>query len=230
MKNILEKTLTRRGVVSLAAAGMLYGIGSNMLGCVTPGHSSAGQGGDFVSPDEISNEVTSSGKTETPYTLFVNGNEKRVWYLASWWGKDEDADVYVFENSTVTKYGSSRIDLTMGDIAKFTDDEVIDYCIASAGSLKASEVVLHLFSDKTGNSVEREHIKGVGNEDFERNLECGFYYLYSPMNSPRIIYDSQFAGYEIYTTSGHSGYFVTKTDGSIDFALDDIGDYDIPVD
>ncbi|WP_302389676.1 hypothetical protein [Eggerthella sinensis] len=230
MKNILEKTLTRRGAVSLAAAGMLCGIGNNMLGCAAPGQSPAGQGGDFVSPDRVDSKSTSSIEVETPYTLFVDNVERRVWYLASWWGKDEDAEVYVFENGAVTRYGSSSIDLTMGDIAKSTDDEVIDYCKANAGSSKASEVALHLISDNTGNNVEREHVKGVGHEDFDRNLEYGFYYLYSPMNNSRPIYDSQFAGYEIYTTSGHSGYFVTKVDGSTAFALDNLSDYDIPVD
>lgn len=106
-------------------------------------------------------------------------------------------------------------------MAQHSEDKIIEYCQENIDG-ETTKVTLSLVSDNTGNKVENEGIDNIRGYSFE--------YLTSPIESPLPIYDAYFDGYYGYTGSGYTGYFVTKTDGSINFALDDIGDYDIPVD
>lgn len=183
----------------------------------------------------IESESASPVKTETPYTLFVDNDERSVWYLVgstSFWGKDADASVYVFEQGKITKFGN--YEMSVGSIAKLNDDQVIakfEEAISQSefSEIETEEVALHIVTDKTGNNVEREFVSGISNS-FDSDIENGQYSITSAMNEPLVIYDTKFAGYRFYTNSGYTGYFVTKTDGSTLYSLDNLGDYDIPVD
>lgn len=230
-KRTFAATLRLSGIAALACM-MLFAIS----GC-SPEQNDRGTPSSYqyeTPSDEP--EPTSSVSTETPYTLFVDNDERSVWYLVgntSSWGKDADAQVYVFEQGEVTSYPTYYMNL--GDAANHSDDQVVTHCeeVLSKSEYfepETENVTLHITTDKTGNSVEKEHVAGVGGNDIDYNVKYGFYYITSAVNEPLDIYDAQFAGYRFYTTSGYTGYFVTKTDGTTNFALDNLSAYDIPID
>lgn len=64
---------------------------------------------------------------ETPISEALNKNEPQIWYkVDEETSKDSKASVYVFKNNTLRVYSlGNRGNLTMGDLSKMTDDEII---------------------------------------------------------------------------------------------------------
>lgn len=182
------------------------------------------------------NGSKSEHSVETPNTLF-NASEPSIWYLharAEDFGKDyKPHNVFVFEKGQVTVYYNPSF--TYGDISKMNGDEVIEN-LNNDDTIKplTQEVVLHIYTDSTGNKVEREVL--IYNEYNESSSnESGFFKtddlnlgLLFPMSQGLEIYDSAFAGFV--SDRYADALFLTKVDGHFGFALDEIGTEGIEVD
>lgn len=103
--------------------------------------------------------------------------------------------IYVFQNNHMSVYDSydsdSNVKITLGEVAKMTDNEVIAFCEESCPEATNIEYQLEVYTDATGNFTDYEYIK-------PKNIRFSEYYIpdlkiYNfGMNTTASIYNSTF--------------------------------------
>lgn len=116
-------------------------------------------------------------------------------------GKDSSPSlIFIFKDNLLSVYSAkSNSDeyISFGDISRMSDDDIINMCTQSYESFATDiEYVFHLYTDDTGNNVEKEKIFFVNEIDYTDEFSSS--YMKSIMienpatNKKAKVYDSEF--------------------------------------
>ena len=175
-------------------------------------------------------------------------NKRVIWYFCgqSNMGKDgvpieiavyQGGDLYIYMWADEEMQYSNQTPLTLGDIARMSDDEVLEYMETYYNKeyngvfftytipyYEAKDAVAHIVTDDSGNHTEQENLVFSNMEELDFEYYIGIKNACSPFQ----IYDSWFGGYA--TSRAYSGYYLIECQENSKFALDDVGTKNVLVD
>lgn len=175
-------------------------------------------------------------------------NKRVIWYFCgqSNMGKDgvpieiavyQGGDLYIYMWADEEMQYSNQTPLTLGDIARMSDDEVLEYMETYYNKeyngvfftytipyYEAKDAVAHIVTDDSGNHTEQENLVFSNMEELDFEYYIGIKNACSPFQ----IYDSWFGGYA--TSRAYSGYYLIECQENTKFALDDVGTKNVLVD
>lgn len=158
--------LTRRSAVKVLGGAGLSILGSSLVGCSQPQNNS-----QTTNVDSKKTEEDSSSPKVITLKSAIESNQKTVWFYRYWRKedkstvalKDKVSLVFVLGQNAVKHYETGE--LTYGDIASLSDEELLSKIESYTCQQEDSVYKLTLFADDTGNNAKGEVLSYIMDKD-----------------------------------------------------------------
>lgn len=212
----------KKRIVAMAMAVMMA---ATAMGCGKSNGKlsvSTGTSGEHVTSDD--HKVTTEIETKT-LSQVLSENEYTIWYNISSVDKNVGGDylhvVVFYKDGT---YIGTSIDKRLGECAQMSDEEIKSYVeenSQSAVSYDKGKYYLSVWTDETGNNVQKERICFVDSDGKQGN-----YYTLTGVVADQPLYDSYYGGYK----NENGNMLVMRADFNTRFEFDAVGTDGIAID
>lgn len=184
-----------------------------------------GKGGEDTEagalPKEEGKKTAPPSDGPLPLSQYIQSSEMQILYEADNLDKNTRPLIFLFQNGTVTY---SNPDLTLGDLSKMSDEEIIQAVMAAEGAPEPQPCFLSLTTDSTGNAVEKESLYYLLLGALSSRLSSMSFSRLVPSNG--VVYDST---YTCFSPSNNSTLFFVRGE-QLPFVLDEIGAEGVEID